>query len=63
MKCWARYVCGGGCHSHAVNFNNDILEPYDIECELMKHRVELGAYLYATLSESVGSAPDPRPLP
>jgi len=59
MKCWARYACGGGCHAHAIAFNNDILEPYDIECDLMKHRLELGAYLYATLSESAGCAPDP----
>jgi uncharacterized protein len=55
MSCWARYACGGGCHSHAITFNDDILEPYGIECELIKHRVELGAYLHATLSDRPGS--------
>jgi uncharacterized protein len=49
LRCWARYICGGGCHAYAIEFNGDILKPYDIECELMKHRVELGAHIYAEL--------------
>jgi uncharacterized protein len=50
--CWAKYHCGGGCHRHCAEFNGgDILKPYDVECELMKYRIELGAYLYATLTE------------
>lgn len=51
MQCWARYLCGGGCHAHAITFNKDILQPYDIECELMKRRIKLGAYIYARLKE------------
>lgn len=49
MQCWARYICGGGCHAYAIMFNEDILQPYDVDCELMKYRIELGAYLYASL--------------
>lgn len=49
LRCWARYICGGGCHAYAIEFNGDILNPYGIECELMKHRIELGAYIYAEL--------------
>jgi len=49
-SCWARYVCGGGCHAHNIEFSGDILEPYTVECHLMRHRIELGAYIYATLS-------------
>ncbi|NIS59869.1 MAG: SPASM domain-containing protein [Proteobacteria bacterium] len=49
--CWAKYHCGGGCHRHAIEFNNDIHEPYEIECELIKCRIELGAYIYAELTE------------
>lgn len=49
MQCWARYICGGGCHAYALMFNKDILQPYEVECELMKHRIELGVYLYASL--------------
>jgi uncharacterized protein len=51
MSCWARYICGGGCHSHAIQYNNDILIPHDLECEMMKRRIELGIYLYTTLKD------------
>lgn len=51
MNCWARYVCGGACHELAIKYNGDILKPYDIECELLKHRIELGVYLYNTLKD------------
>jgi len=51
LRCWARYICGGGCHAYAIEFNGNILKPYGIECELMKHRIELGAYIYAVLVE------------
>lgn len=49
MQCWARYICGGGCHACAIMFNKDIFQPYEVGCELMKHRIKLGAYLYASL--------------
>ena len=52
LDCWARYICGGGCHAYAIEYNNDISVPYDIECELMKHRIELGAYIYAELEDN-----------
>lgn len=50
-ECWSKYVCGGGCHRHAVEFNESIYDPYHIECELMKHRMELAAYIFAVLTE------------
>ncbi|MCP4231237.1 MAG: SPASM domain-containing protein [bacterium] len=50
--CWAKYHCGGGCHRHCAEFNGgDIHKPHKIECELMKYRIELGAYLYASLTD------------
>lgn len=39
-KCWARFYCSGGCHANAYNFNNDILKPYELGCEMQKKRVE-----------------------
>jgi uncharacterized protein len=55
--CWAKYHCGGGCHRHCAEYSDgDIHQPYDLECELMKYRVELGAYLYAALTEEEFSA-------
>jgi len=50
-QCWARYICGGGCHACAIHFNGDIKKPYELECELVKQRIEIGAYLYSVLSE------------
>jgi uncharacterized protein len=47
--CWARYICGGGCHYHAIQYNDEILSPHDLECKMMKRRIELGIYLYSTL--------------
>ncbi len=55
LKCWARYVCGGGCHAYAIEFNDDITKPYAVECALMKHRIKLGAFIY---SELVDHYPD-----
>lgn len=51
-QCWARYICGGGCHACAIQFNGSISMPYELECELVKHRIELGAYLYSELSNN-----------
>jgi len=51
MSCWARYICGGGCHATAVQFNENILHPYDIDCELMKHRIKLGAWLFSEMAD------------
>jgi uncharacterized protein len=48
-KCWAKYICGGGCHATAIQFNDDILQPYTIECELMKQRIKLGVWVYSQL--------------
>jgi uncharacterized protein len=48
-ECWARYICGGGCHATAIQFNKNILSPYRVECELMKHRIKLGAWIYSNL--------------
>ncbi len=39
-KCWAKFYCSGGCHANAFNFNNDILKPYDIGCQMQRKRLE-----------------------
>lgn len=40
QKCWAKYFCGGGCHANAYNFNNTIMEPHTVSCEIERRRVE-----------------------
>lgn len=49
-SCWAKYVCGGGCRAHAINFNKSIYEPYSIDCDLMKHIIKLGAYIHSEVN-------------
>ncbi len=53
--CWAKYLCGGGCHAHAMKYDNDLLGAHDVECDVKKCCFELGMWLYANLSKS---APD-----
>lgn len=45
--CWARHLCGGGCHVNAYIFNGDLNKPHNIACEMMKKRYETALYLKA----------------
>lgn len=47
--CWAKYHCSGGCHANAQSFNQDLLKPYRLGCELAKMRLECALYLKAQL--------------
>ncbi len=47
QNCFAKYFCSGGCHANNINMNGDILEPYEVGCEIMKKRVECALYLAA----------------
>ena len=50
-QCWARYFCGGGCHANAIKYGEGIFDPYEVECSLFKHRLELGMWLYLVLAK------------
>ena len=50
-ECWARYHCGGGCHALAEYYNGDIMQPWDLDCELTQWRIALGLYVYGRLVE------------
>ena len=50
--CWARFLCGGGCHAAAYLVNGDITKPYAIGCSLMRKRLECALYLQAALAET-----------
>lgn len=38
--CWAKYFCSGGCAANAQAFHQNIMEPYERECELEQKRLE-----------------------
>ncbi|SHH14161.1 thioether cross-link-forming SCIFF peptide maturase [Tepidibacter thalassicus] len=48
-KCWAKFYCSGGCHANAYNFNNDILKPYELGCQMQKKRIECALMIKAKL--------------
>ncbi|ABO51798.1 Radical SAM domain protein [Desulforamulus reducens MI-1] len=45
VNCWAKFYCSGGCHANAHTFNNDMLKPYQLGCQLAKKRFECAIYL------------------
>lgn len=50
--CWARYLCGGGCLANNFNINSDIMEPYEVGCEIQKLRIEYALWLRAKRMEA-----------
>lgn len=44
-RCWAKYLCGGGCIAHSYLINSDTLIPPNEFCTLQKKRVEIGLFL------------------
>ncbi|MCG4763907.1 SPASM domain-containing protein, partial [Fusicatenibacter saccharivorans] len=35
-KCWNKFYCSGGCDANAMNFNGDVMKPYELGCEMQK---------------------------
>ncbi|MCX6583744.1 MAG: radical SAM protein [Candidatus Aminicenantes bacterium] len=48
-RCWAKYLCGGGCLVEAEYVNGDIKNPYDVSCEIYKYEKELSIMIYAKI--------------
>ncbi len=46
-SCWARFLCGGGCHAQAALLEGDLYQPYPLSCELMRARLEAALYYMA----------------
>ena len=49
--CWARFICGGGCRINAIEINNDVSEPWDVECRLRQHWIRLCIWILSELTE------------
>ena len=46
-ECWARFYCSGGCAANAEAFHGDISQPYDMECQMERKRLECAMAIYA----------------
>lgn len=49
--CFARFYCSGGCAANSYNFHGNLLDAYDIGCELEKKRVECAIMIKAALAD------------
>lgn len=50
-NCFARFYCSGGCAANAYHFHGNILDAYDIGCELQKKRIECAIMIEAALAD------------
>ena len=58
MACWARYLCGGGCHAAALASTGSLGEPAPLTCELVKRRMEYALYVeYISAMRLNGGSP------
>jgi uncharacterized protein len=48
-KCWIKYFCGGGCHAFNIRYNNNIMIPYEPQCEFIKYRFKLSAWILSEI--------------
>lgn len=46
-KCFAKFICSGGCSANNYHFGGDMNLPYAITCEMMKKRIECGMHVLA----------------
>ncbi|MGQ9824956.1 MAG: SPASM domain-containing protein, partial [Desulfotomaculales bacterium] len=54
-RCWAKFLCGGGCHAAAAAASGDVKKPGPLACRIMKKRLECALYYRAALA-GAGSA-------
>ncbi len=52
LQCWARFYCSGGCHANHYFANGNIYQPDDLECTLLKKRLEWALWIKAKLKQS-----------
>lgn len=50
-NCFARFYCSGGCAANSYNFHGNLLDAYDIGCELERKRVECAIMIKAALAD------------
>jgi uncharacterized protein len=55
-RCWARYICGGGCVYLAAEENGDPRLPWSVECELTRHIIQLAMWIHSELRENAPAA-------
>lgn len=49
--CFARFYCSGGCAANSYNFHGNLIDSYEVGCDLEKKRVECAIMIKAALAE------------
>lgn len=44
VRCWARYLCGGGCHARSIATGRTLLDPDPLSCRIVRTRLEYALY-------------------
>jgi uncharacterized protein len=55
-KCWARFICAGGCAADNRHLNQSYFAPARENCAIFLHAIELSVHLYFTLLEKAPEA-------
>lgn len=51
-NCIAKPFCAGGCYYESALYNEDILKPYELRCQIEQHIVKLSVLMYQRLVQS-----------
>ena len=51
-SCWARYLCGGGCHHTCALYYGSIKKAPKNYCDFYKKIIELSLYIYWKLKQN-----------
>lgn len=50
-KCFAKFICSGGCSANNYHFEGDVNKPYKVTCGMMKKRMECAMHALAVKKE------------
>ena len=51
QECWAKFYCSGGCNANNWQYMGDVLDSFDLACEMEKKRLECAIMIQAALAE------------
>ena len=51
QDCWAKFYCSGGCNANNWQYMGNVLDSFDLACEMEKKRLECAIMIQAALAE------------
>ena len=50
-KCWAKYLCGGGCYYDNYETCGDVIKPNKMQCRILRKKIEYAVFVVDSLSK------------